>query len=492
MRCRASITLFMCMTIMMITSLGFTLMEVSRFLGVDKKGDFVTATVADNTFSEYIKPLWDQYGILAIDRAHGTNEDGDSNLRARILEFADEQLDGEQDYFALNPTSADIDDYMLLTDNDGSAFIHEAAIYYTKNIGNELTNLIGNTANQAGGYISKKGEVDKLMGDGNNTLKNPPSPPKSEDGESDEPPKTSLSPDQIEKGSRLMDDVDAFKSKGVLAQVIPSDKKISDKEFDLNNSVSHRTLATGNSSNPSKATTIDKIIFSVYLKDRFQNYTKELGHTGLKYETEYIVIGDDNDMDNLKGVVGILLALRSVANFGALYNDTGRSGEAYELAVALVGWTLLPPVIEIVRLGIMAAWSYMEAVLDVRLLLDGGKVSMLKSPAEWTSDLYNIASCMDANYTARNCESGMSYEDYLVLLLIIESSRDESLRAMDMVETSINAVPNYENIKMDRLICDMNMTVTYEADPMFFSLITLDVPFPDYYHMQKKVYRTYL
>lgn len=58
MRCRGSITLFMCMTIMMITSLGFTLIETSRFYGVDSKAVLVTSTTADNTFSEYIRPLW--------------------------------------------------------------------------------------------------------------------------------------------------------------------------------------------------------------------------------------------------------------------------------------------------------------------------------------------------------------------------------------------------------------------------------------------------
>ena len=86
----------------------------------------------------------------------------------------------------------------------------------------------------------------------------------------------------------------------------------------------------------------------------------------------------------------------------------------------------------------------------------------------------------------------MSYEDYLLTFLVIESSRDESMRALDMIETSMNAIPYYENIKMDHLICDMDMTVTYEADPMFFSLITLETTFVDFYRLKKKAYRSYL
>ncbi len=492
MRYRASITLFMCLTIMMITSLGFTLMEVSRFLGVDKKADFVTATVADNTFSEYIKPMWEQYGILAIDRAHGTTDDGDSILRDRILEFANDQLDGEIDYYALNAAGVDIDDYMLLTDNDGAAFIHEAATYYKDNIGSELVNLIGSSSNQTGSYEGLSTGVDKLMTDSDKSLKDPSSVPIKEEDKGYTPPPTNLSNEQVKKGESLVDDVSTFKSKGVLEQVIPSDKDVSAKRFDLATSVSHRALQQGNSRNSSKATSIDKIIFSVYLKDHFQNFVNNLGHSGMDYEVEYIIVGDDNDTDNLKGVVARLLAIRSVADFVTLYGDAARNSEALELAVAVAGWTVNPAIVEAVHYGIMAAWAYMEAVLDVRLLLTGGKVPILKSSAEWTSGLYNLGACMSPDYTARDSGTGISYTDYLLMFLVLESSRDESMRAMDMVETSMHALPYYENLKMDHLICDMNMTLHYESDPMFFSLITLDVPFLDFYQLDKKVYRTYL
>ena len=56
----------------------------------------------------------------------------------------------------------------------------------------------------------------------------------------------------------------------------------------------------------------------------------------------------------------------------------------------------------------------------------------------------------------------------------------------------MNSIPYYENLKMDNLICDMDMTIEYEADPMFFSLVTLDVPFLDFYQFKKKEYRSYL
>lgn len=491
MRCRASITLFMCMTIMMIASLGFTLMESIRYTGSDTKAEFVTSTVADNTFSEYIRPLWEQYGILAIDRAYNSSDETDSKLKERIMSFANMQLDSEIDYYALNPLSVEIDDYMLLTDYDGEPFIHEAATYYKDNIASELIDQMASNVASASDYEQASNNIDKMITDGNSSLKNAPVP-KKEDGEDTKVPDTHLTDEQKAKGETLLDDVGSFKSRGVLDQVLPKDKEVSDKSFELNGSVSHRAISKGNSPNSSMATSIDKIIFSAYLKDHFQCFTKSLGHSGQKYELEYIIAGADNDTDNLKGTVKRLLAIREVADFATLYNDAVRNGEAMELAIAVAGWTLNPVIIEIVHMAFMAAWAYVEAVLDVRLLLDNGKVPLLKNSSEWTSDLYDLALCTDPQFTAYDTHSGLSYQEYLILLMIIEPNSVVSMRALDMIETSMNAIEDYESLKMDHLICDMDMTVTYEASPMFFSLVSLDIPFMDLYTFNIRKHRSYL
>ena len=475
MRYRGSITLFMCMTIMMITSLGFTLIETGRFYGVDSKAVLITASSADNTFSEYIRPLWEQYGILGIDRAHGTTDEGDGFLRERILDFANMNTKGAVDYLSLNPTYVSIDDYMLLTDNDGAPFVHEAALCYRDNLGKELISRVDRSSIEVSNYESMNPSNMPVSGSSSNNENIP-----------------TLSDEQIRNGAGVVDSVNSFKSKGILEQVIPSNKEVSAESFNLLESVSHRNLKQGNSKNSSKASSLDKIVFSMYLKDKLSHYGKDLGHGGLKYELEYIVCGKDNDTDNLKGVVGRLLALRGSVNYVALYRDEVRSSQAFALSAALLAWTGNEGAIEAGKYVIMAAWAYMEGVLDVRLLLEGGKVSMIKSPQEWTSDLFNMGACMSPEFTARNCDDGMSYEDYILAFLVLESSRNESFRALDMIENSMNSIPYYENLKMDNLICDMDISIEYEADPMFFSLVTLDVPFLDFYQFRKKEYRTYL
>ena len=491
MRHKGSITLFMCMTIMMITSLGFTLIETGRFYGVDSKAKLITATAADNTFSEYIRPMWDRYGILGIDRAHGTTDSTDGFLRERILDFANMQTEGAYDYQSLNPIDVSIDDYMLLTDNDGGPFVHEAALNYRDNLAKELISKAEDNSKSISNYEASNPKVEGIFTDESSKLKNPESIPDSTGGDVSDT-NVSLTDEQIRKGSSGISDVGTFKSRGILDQVIPPEKEVSKASFNLKESVSHRTLKQGNSGNSSKATSLDKIVFSFYLKDRLSHFGKDLGHEGLKYELEYIVCGNDNDTDNLKGVVGRLLALRWGINYVSLGKDEARKGQALALAGVLLAWTGNQGAVEAGKNLILAVWAYMESVLDVRLLLDGGKVSMIKTPTEWTSDLFNLGACMSPDYTAKNCEKGMSYEDYILAFLVLESSRNESLRALDMMENTMNSITYYENLKMDNIICDMNMSIEYEADPMFFSLVTLDVPFLDFYRFKKQEYRTYL
>ncbi len=495
----ASITIFMSMSILMIAALGFTLLEVSRFYGAHEKAKQVSDAVADSTFSEYILPMWEQYGILAIDMAHGTDDEGDTFLKERILEFANKSTEADIDYFYIEPTDIEVKDAMRLTDNDGEAFIHEAATFYKSNIGSELLELLSNNADETKSYQDCSWGIDECIGKGNkaykdsleNASKETMKDEKSQN-ENNKPSSTSLSEAQVKKGETMMDDVSEFKSKGVLEQVIPGDVEVSNAVFNVDNAVSKRDLVRGNSPNSSKATSVDKVIFSIYLKDKFQHFGKNLGHNGLQYELEYIVAGNDSDVENLKGVVGRLLAVREAANFVAIIKDPVKKGAALELATAIGSVSLNPVVVEVIQYGIIAAWSYMESVLDVRLLLEGGRISPVKSSEDWTCELYNIAAVVDVNYKAKNCDFGMNYEDYLMSFLILDSNKTISLRALDMIENSMNATQYYENLKMDHLICDMDFKMNYIAEPMYFSLVSLDVVFLDLYKFGVDEYRSYL
>ncbi len=63
---------------------------------------------------------------------------------------------------------------------------------------------------------------------------------------------------------------------------------------------------------------------------------------------------------------------------GYLIQDQQKCIEAEELAVALMGWSMNPPVVDATKWGILAAWAYSESILDVRALLEGRRIAWIK------------------------------------------------------------------------------------------------------------------
>lgn len=57
----------------MIMSLFFSMAEVVRYLSLEKEAISVGYSAAQSAFGEYNRPLWEDYGILAIDTDYGLN-----------------------------------------------------------------------------------------------------------------------------------------------------------------------------------------------------------------------------------------------------------------------------------------------------------------------------------------------------------------------------------------------------------------------------------
>ena len=134
-----------------------------------------------------------------------------------------------------------------------------------------------------------------------------------------------------------------------------------------------------------------KVLFYQYLVNYLGNYVEKKQDRVLEYELEYVLGGKRNDADNLKIVVSELLAMREPLNMASLTASSQRQSEAMALAVTLAGVSANPAVIEAVKYGILVAWAFAESVLDVRTLLSGGKITMIKSDADWTSNVHMLS-----------------------------------------------------------------------------------------------------
>ena len=125
------------------------------------------------------------------------------------------------------------------------------------------------------------------------------------------------------------------------------------------------------------------------------------------------------------------------------------------------------------KYGILAAWAFVESVLDLRTLLAGGKIAMVKSELEWTSNLSALPELLSGWRCAKESPQGMDYKSCLGLLLYFHGEQQLSMRAMDVEETAIQSLEGYDNFQMDHLVCDADICASYGYKPAFLSFVHL-------------------
>ncbi|MCC8151950.1 MAG: DUF5702 domain-containing protein [Lachnospiraceae bacterium] len=185
----------------------------------------------------------------------------------------------------------------------------------------------------------------------------------------------------------------------------------------------------------------------------------------MDYELEYMLAGKAEDQANLKTVVRRLLLMREAANLAYLETNSQKQQEAAAIAALLVSVVGQPELEPLVQQGLLAAWAYAESVSDVRILLEGGKVSLVKTSEQWHTDLGSLSSSVYATEGDQQT-TGLSYENYLQILMWMASDEKLAVRAMDMIEKNTD-------VRMDQMVCRAECAYVYEASPLFWGYVTL-------------------
>jgi hypothetical protein len=253
----------------------------------------------------------------------------------------------------------------------------------------------------------------------------------------------------------------------LLDLVVPASKGISETQISTKDLVSKRKLEEGMSmpGNPTEdSSQTSQILFQKYLTDRLGNY-QDPASSGLKYQQEYILGANDNDKANLRTVANRLLLIREGINAAYLMSDAGKRAQMHALALGIASGFLVPPAAVIIEAALLLCWSFAESILDVRELFHGGKVPLMKNAATWQLSLENLPNLLEnLDSQRRNDENGMSYEDYLQVLLLARSKKEKLDRGMDMIETSIRESKGRESFRLDCCIEAIEASVDVDAN----------------------------
>lgn len=262
-----------------------------------------------------------------------------------------------------------------------------------------------------------------------------------------------------------IDMVSKIKKEGVLALVLDEKEELSEEKLDVNKLLSKRKLAAGLGDYDLKEDvddTISDLIYREYLMEKFSSYGDK-SKDRIKYQLEYFIGGDPSDKENLRKVVHELLLVREAANLAYLYTDAEKREEALafcQVIAAAIGLPVIAPALQFV---LLSCWAFGESIMDVRHLLEGGKVPLIKNKSTWQLSLEKLADVESAGREEKK-EEGLSYEGYLRLLLLKENQEELLFRSMDLMEEKMRSEYHKENFRLDNSIVYIESFMNVNAE----------------------------
>ena len=463
---KGSITVFLSLLLAIVLAAVFVLLEAARVWGLEKKTVTDAVQTSNSLLAEYSQELWEDYHLLFLDASYGTDTFSISAAEERALTFSERNLDvyaltsgiavsSTWNLFGMEAAEAEITGYELATDSGGAAFCQEAAALMESEITSDVIESIYE-------YIMASEETEDSAD--------------SDDGEEETDLEVTLTENPI-------DVIKNLRAGGVLAVVL-TDEAVSEKEIDLSDTLSERSLQTGTyETSIWSGSWTERILFHEYLLSYYDNCSGDAEGKVLDYELEYLIAGKSTDEANLKAVVNRLILIREAANYAYLQTDTEKKELALAVAAAISAAALSPELIPVIKQAVLAAWAYAESLSDVRLLLSGEKVALVKTSDQWNTDILNLSSSISSG--GKSSKSGLTYEQYLHLLLWASDDEDLAYRAMDLIELN-------EDIRMDTQIAAFEGTCTYTGSPLFSAFVTIGSGKPGTYYFQQEIAGTYL
>lgn len=496
---RGSMTVFAALSIMLVASFLFVLLEAAHQQQLRRVAQMNTSLVVESVFSNYCSPLWEKYKILALDNGMTEEQEPFVSWEYYAADLSKESLSQRgfmrgANHLRMDTKCAEFVAYRMLTDEDGRAYIKTISDYMRNTIGQQAIEKLAAEYQQLSGMdISDKPDDTALAGADNaiaearrleeekakkeeeerkkaqeaaKKAKADKKTNKKAEKKAEKKAGTEAGERAIEPAENPLEIIKNLWHQGSLSLVLKDAKAVSNMKEDWSDAVSKREKYTGIGLEPIQTDAMDTLLFTEYLLDHFACYTSGEAAGTLAYELEYLLCGNEKDQSNLSETVQRLLAVREAANLAYLAADASKQELAYSVALSLAGVTANPGIIYAVKCGLLAAWALAESVLDVRALLSGDKIAIIKNSAQWTSDLLHLGSVFSSFGTATNCQNGLSYQRYLGFLLMMQAQK-VSYRAMNIQEHVIRSKEGFEDFCMDHLVIDAEIAMNYSSHTIF-------------------------
>lgn len=495
---KGSITVFLSITCILFLSLICAAVESARIQGARAQSANITGMGNFSLLSEYENALLEKYNLLALDGTYGSGSFKLQKAEERLKGYLSANANPGKNFLAglctdpwrLTLKKCNVKSYQLLTDRNGEAFYQQAVDFMKVNAGSLVISQLLDYAEDAEKIkkyqesyeeAQKKNEVQIAELEEQRKQKLEELQKAQEDSEREnqgtditggnEATENKVIGNEVivkEPEGSPLDEIKKLRKKSVLS-IVTGDKAISDKKIKQGNLPSRSITQKGNYRIKEEHSGLSAdVLFREYLLMHFPNYLSEKKSEGLDYQAEYLISGKSSDQANLKDVVNKLLLLREGMNYLYCLQDAGMNMEAGSVAAAFTGFLGIPAITTATQHALLLAWAYGESLVDVRILLDGGKVPVNKEAADWNLSMDNLGKITEIlQQGKKENDRGVSYYGYLRILLNLGTIKKQKMRALDMIQTELRAKKETSGFKAENCITAVRTSTQWECAPMF-------------------------
>ncbi len=483
-RCRmkGSITVFMSLTLMIIAALLFTLLESGRVHGMKGLSRLTADSAMESLFSRYSDWIFNNYDIFLLDASFGGEGLSISGLDGVLQDYSARNLDPTDatlfkdgvNFYRMKALGADITDFLLASDYGGEAFLRMVCEQNRFMIGmdsaGELYERLTGQRNSISDISDMETIIDESTGEVDELIRE-----KREDDDEeyeyeydgDEPEETVDNP---------VDTVKEIMTKDILTLVLPKGKTLSAKELKVSETMEKREINSGTMEDVYEDNLLNIVFFDQYINTHLRCYSdgedeSDISHA-LDYEIEYIMGGNMSDRDNLMSVVTELMLIREGANFLYLQSDTVKRRSCLALAASILAPTGVGEAgAVILQQALLAAWAFVESVMDIRALLAGRRIDWMKTSLTWTSDIDSIAEAVTGGLMSEDAPEGDDYRAYLEKLIYLGNVNTNAFRVLEIIEANYRRVEGHENFRIDNCLIAAKAELEYKGDQLFLSFV---------------------
>ncbi|MBQ1607235.1 MAG: hypothetical protein II092_00040, partial [Lachnospiraceae bacterium] len=252
-----NITVYMGLTTGIILSLVFSLLEVVHLVSLGQEKEILSQLGAESVLADYNRPLWTDYGILAVDAGYGDAQFQKAAVENRALSYV--EANSNNSLLSLDATGVNLKGYTLLSDSNGRAFLKEAAMAELYGIPQELLQQQTGLCQQMESDATSDISMEDMLNNAQSSLDEAESLREENQENPEEGTSTALPSEPVENPILK---VQEWRANGVLAQVLPSDVTLSGGTLS-DQCPSRRTLQTGNLPAPAISAT-DRVLYGLY------------------------------------------------------------------------------------------------------------------------------------------------------------------------------------------------------------------------------------